>query len=244
MAIPCHAISSPRFARLQLRRNDATHYWAIVKQSAATNSLGNLADVTHWYFASFLHSQDSIARRRTGTGQDPTSKCRETLTSHIRGVIPDRPPTSKDSIAETENGSQSETRHLGVKPRASSKRRRAIVGMCIVTIVACIAWSLITGRHQYDRAGPPDNLTDDANKAASSHATRPIGEQPGSSAAKGSAAAPGVYSSMPSAEDPIPTAERRPNTLQVADEKVDQADAATGQRKSSKSSRGDQAHRW
>ena len=28
---------------------------------------------------------------------------------------------------------------------------------------------------------------------------------------------------MPSAEDPIPPAERRPNTLQVADEKVDQA---------------------
>ena len=35
-------------------------------ESAATNSLGNLADVTHWYFASFLHSLHTIVRRRTG----------------------------------------------------------------------------------------------------------------------------------------------------------------------------------
>ena len=207
---------------IQLRRNDAAHYWGIVKRSAATNSLGNLADVTHWYFARFLTSRDPIAEDSKGPlttlPHDP-----ESSTLQVPSAMASNPTDHEERIAEPARDSIVETRPAVQKTAPSHDWRvspRAVRRPLVV--IGIIAGLLVTELNHGEPFDPPDRPGAKKEIAGVPRGTPPIGQQTQPSVAPNAPAPSNGPSAPPIVGDPIPPVEGRPTLTQGQTEKAPQ----------------------
>jgi hypothetical protein len=130
---------------IQLRRNDAAHYWGIVKRSAATNSLGNLADVTHWYFARFLPTCDERAGHADGPVA-PASRDPKFARAPVQDSGSASSPNARREIPKDGAASLGESRGTSRSLPRVIRWRRTIVGLtlCIAVGVGIVVVLLVT----------------------------------------------------------------------------------------------------